>query len=280
MKCFYHSADLDGHCSGAIVKMQFPECEMIGINYGDEFPWESIYHGEVVFMVDFTLQPFSDMKKLNCRSMLTWINHHKTSIDEATREGFLALGGQRLEIGKAGCELTWEWMFPDRAMPTAVWFLGRYDVWQHQESAYILPFQYGMRQFEDTTPNNTALWQELFSDNQSAVMPIVCTGETILNYESKQNAKFCKGFAFETELNGFTAICANRGFSNSKLFDSVYDESKHHLMIQFSRQFGVWNVSLYSTRQDVDCGIIAKSYRGGGHKGAAGFQCQELPFKV
>ena len=38
MKCFYHSADLDGHCSGAIVKMVYPECELIGINYGDKFP--------------------------------------------------------------------------------------------------------------------------------------------------------------------------------------------------------------------------------------------------
>ena len=37
-------------------------------------------------------------------------------------------------------------------------------------------------------------------------------------------------------------------------------------------------VSLYSTREDVDCGAIAKSLGGGGHKGAAGFICDELPW--
>jgi hypothetical protein len=42
MICFYHSADLDGHCSGAIIKKVHPECELIGINYGDEFPWDKV----------------------------------------------------------------------------------------------------------------------------------------------------------------------------------------------------------------------------------------------
>ena len=30
MKCYYHSADLDGHCSGEIVRRRYPECQMIG----------------------------------------------------------------------------------------------------------------------------------------------------------------------------------------------------------------------------------------------------------
>jgi len=47
MKCFYHSVDLDGHCSGAIVKRAYPDCEMIGINYGDKFPWQQVYEGEI-----------------------------------------------------------------------------------------------------------------------------------------------------------------------------------------------------------------------------------------
>jgi len=33
--CFYHSADLDGHCSGAIVRKVFPQAQLVGANYGD-----------------------------------------------------------------------------------------------------------------------------------------------------------------------------------------------------------------------------------------------------
>ena len=109
-----------------------------------------------------------------------------------------------------------------------------------------------------------------------------------MNYEIAQNAKFCKAYTFQTVLmchgreEAYVAICANRGFTNSKLFDSVYDPAKHHLMITFVRlklPSHKWTVSLYSTRDDVDCGEIAKAFGGGGHKGAAGFQCVDLPFE-
>lgn len=33
IRVFYHSADLDGHCSGAIVKYRFPEKD--GVDCGD-----------------------------------------------------------------------------------------------------------------------------------------------------------------------------------------------------------------------------------------------------
>lgn len=278
MKCFYHSADLDGHCSGAIVKEEFSDCEMIGINYGDEFPFDSIEVGEVVFMVDFCLQPFSDMVKLNGMCKLNWIDHHKTAIDEAFKHGFLASGGQLIEDGKAGCELTWLYVFGERKMPKAVELLGRYDVWDHSNEA-TLPFQYGFRQFDDTLPDNRHLWLH-FLGNNDLVSDVVETGTIILDYEASQNMKFCKAYSFELVWGGKSAVCANRGFTNSKLFDSVYDPEKHQLMITFiwKDKSKCWTVSLYSTHDDVDCGLIAKEYGGGGHKGAAGFQCNQLPF--
>ena len=33
--CFYHKADLDGVCSGAIVKHFVPDCELYGFDYGE-----------------------------------------------------------------------------------------------------------------------------------------------------------------------------------------------------------------------------------------------------
>lgn len=281
MKCFYHSADLDGHCSGAIVKMKYPECELIGINYGESIDLNLIDNDEEVYMVDFCLQPFSGMIALNAKAKLHWIDHHaKGSIDEAHSSGFLASGGQLLEVGKAGCELTWEYLFPENKMPLGVFLLGRYDVWDHGVDNNVLPFQYGMRNNHDTRPHNTALWSRVLGSSFE-VSEIVKTGKTIIDYEASQNAKFCQAYAFETEFEGLKAVCANRGFTNSKLFDSVYNAEKHHLMITFCRKklpAKVWTVSLYSTRKDVDCGDIAKRFGGGGHKGAAGFQCDNLPF--
>lgn len=109
----------------------------------------------------------------------------------------------------------------------------------------------------------------------------------------------------------YFAIAVNIGHTNSKVFDVVWrrecpwcsgnDESgllrgarsvctechgtgyiePYDLMITFVRRKDkLWNVSLYSTKPEIDCGEIAKSFGGGGHKGAAGFQCEELPFEI
>jgi len=284
MKCFYHSADLDGHCSGAIIKQKYPECEMIGINYGDEFPWGDIKEGEVVYMVDFCLQPFVDMDRLNSLCNLHWIDHHITAIEESRHPQFLASGGQFLDIGRAGCELTWAYVHGSSKpyeIPWPIYLLGRYDVWDHSDTE-VLPFQYGMRQIEDTLPDNQEMWQKLFR-GETDYLDIVTQGKLILAYEKSQNAKFCNAYAFETSLNGFTAICVNRGFINSKVFDSVFDPAIHALMITFVRMklpARTWRVSVYAETDDIDCSAIAKVYGGGGHKNAAGFQCVDLPFSI
>lgn len=304
--CFYHSADLDGHCSGAIVKYRYPEAVMHPINYGDEFLWDSIHPDEQVFMVDFTLQPFDQMERLNKLCRLTWIDHHKTEVEEAYKRGFIANDGQRIEVGVAACELTFEHVvgLKRNTIPLAVKLLGRYDVWDHSDER-TLPFQYGFRMFPDTRPENQDLWKPLLDGGHQSgfdIAEVIKYGNLILSYEDQQNSKFCKAYAFETVLKipcqtpvcdqfqdtcdgheKYFAICANRGFTNSKLFDSIYDPENHDLMITFCRlkpPSHKWTVSLYSTKSNVDCGSIARIFGGGGHKGAAGFQCETLPFKI
>jgi hypothetical protein len=278
MKCFYHSADLDGNCSGAIVKLFNPECDMIGINYGDAFPWDKITRGEMVFMVDFCLQPFADMERLDQLCNLVWVDHHKTSVEEAHNHVFLAGGGQLLEVGRAGCELTWQFCTSD-PMPRAVFLLGRYDVWDHHNHPGALEFQYGMRNVGDTRPNNQDLWQKyLIEQVGDFTGQTMRNGAALLAYETRQNEMYVKSCAFEVEFDGLRCIAVNKGLTNSLLFKSVYDPEKHDAMLSFVRRPGKWTVSVYADKPEVDASAICKARGGGGHKGAAGFQCAALPF--
>jgi oligoribonuclease NrnB/cAMP/cGMP phosphodiesterase (DHH superfamily) len=273
MKCFYHSADLDGHCSGAIVKMKYPDCELIGINYGDEFPWDSIEPGEVVYMVDFSLQPDTaeQMRKLAGLADLNWIDHHKTAIG---LESIDHIKGLR-KNGEAGCELTWQYCFPDEKMPYSVKLLGRYDVWDHDSDEHILPFQYGMR-LSETRPylsEAQSLWVVGWLD--------VCNeGEVILTYQAQQDAIYAKATAFETELDGLKCIACNKMLTNSLSFKSVWDSEKYDAMIAFGYRKGHWTISLYTDKEGVDVSTVAKERGGGGHKQAAGFQADGLPFRL
>jgi len=274
----------DGHCSGAIVKYKFPECEMFGINYGDGFPWELIKEGEIVFMVDFALQPFNpDMIKLMDFCELVWIDHHKSAIAEwegcvDDRQRLWLQGARCLDNSEAGCKLTWDYLF-DTEAPRAVQLLSEYDVWNHTDDD-TLPFQFGLRQYE-THPNEQVFWRQLFEvEGLNPLDQIIGEGTIILQYQATENKKRCSACAFETELDGLKCIALNQMLTNSQIFDSVWDAEKYDAMLTFGFRKGSWTVSLYSDKDDVDVSVIAKNRGGGGHKGAAGFQCQDLPFKL
>lgn len=273
---FYHSADLDGHCSGAICKYAMPEAILHGINYGDPFPWDEIKQYDWVYMVDFSLQPFEDMRKLAQIANLTWIDHHKSAMEEHQANYFDVMGTRQTD--KAACELTWEYFKTD-PIPLAVFRLGRYDIWKHQEHEGCLEFQYGMR-MHDTDPRSFSamrMWKQLFSHSLT-LNKITNEGALLLRYEREQNKKFADAYAFETELDGLKCIAVNKGFTNSLVFESVYDEAKHDAMLSFAYRGGRWTCSLYATKTEIDVSVICKARGGGGHKGAAGFQCDTLPF--
>ena len=282
MKCFYHSADKDGHCSGAIVKMVYPECEMIGINYGQPFPWDSIQADDVVFMVDFSLQPFSEMVRLkNTCATLVWIDHHKSAIEERDLTG-VQFGGIQL-VGKAGCELTWDFLIDriDINTPRAVYLLGRYDVWDWMNHPGAMEFQKGMWQF-DTDPNNSDFWDRIFTDDD-LVEEIIHNGGLLLAADKKNNEMYLRACGFETMLDGLRVLAVNKALVNSTLFDSGYDPERHDAMVSFCWYRDKWTVSVYAdakTHPEVDAAVICKKYGGGGHKGASGFQCDTLPFEL
>lgn len=146
----YHHNDLDGICSGAIMKYKYPNIKLIGLSH-DEVLNVSIEEGEEVIIADISL-PLYNMKGISKKTNgnLTWIDHHKSSISDYNE--FIKTEPFKIkivhEIGIAACELTWKTLFPDVPVPFAVQLLSSYDVWDKTRFDWdklILPFQYGMR---------------------------------------------------------------------------------------------------------------------------------------
>jgi uncharacterized protein len=291
MKCFYHSTDLDGICSGAIIKYVHPECKMFGINYGQVFPIDEIQKEETVYMVDFGLQPISELISLdtyikNINGKFVWIDHHKSAIDDAKAQNFDPIGLRR--VGDAACELVWEYMVNEkenrtieisRTVPTGVKLLGRYDVWDLTFNENVSTFQYGMQ--SENAIVDSELWKLIFMNDHETIERLCNNGKVIQGFQKIKDAQYVGFYSFGTTLNGLRAIAVNRGNTGSTIFNSVWDEDKYDLMITFVKiPSGKWTVSLYSTKKHIDCGAIAKSFGGGGHVGAAGFQIDTLPFKM
>jgi len=277
VKCFYHKTDFDGVCSAAIIKHFFPDCEMYPITHGEEFPIEIINDDkEIVFMVDYCLQPFRQMELLRLACNLNWIDHHSSAI-EAHKKSGLHITGMR-EVGKGACELVWEFLQPGKEMPLAIKLLGRYDVWDFTDEN-VLPFQYGLRSMKDMMNPENQRWVFLLEDDRwddNVLKSIVRDGQTVLRYVEINDEKYINRYAFEGTFLDYNAIFCNIGGGSMKVFDSIYDHDRHQIMVKFVRTAKSWTVSLYTKFDDIDCGAIAKSLGGGGHPRAAGLQCKDL----
>lgn len=292
IKCFYHKPDLDGHCSGALVKYLIqnnltkqglgPEVELAPIGYEDIFPFDELA-GDTVILVDFSL-PYDDMKKLEKSvKRVIWIDHHKSSIQELED---LNYEGTR-STGKAACQLVLDYFAKPEAASknwTFVEWLGLYDSWkwvEHPDAQNILAFQYGMRINHTDPAENFPFWNVLFkaalNDEATSKLFIVRTteaGKNVIKYQEQYDKDYIKYYGFETEFEGYSAFAVNRDRGGSQSFgDLIY---KYDICLSYAFNGSIYVVSLYSKKIDVS--TTAKAYGGGGHSGASGFEkeCMEI----
>jgi len=278
MITFYHGVDLDGQCSGAIVRAAMKECKedvrLFPINYKDDFPFDEIQRDEEVVIVDFSLQKGGEFERLlEITQNVIWIDHHKTSI-EKHKHLSCRLNGIRVNDRPAACVLTWQYFFTDIPVPPVVQLLGDYDTWTFQFGEDTNRLQNGIRLF-NTLPDSPEWVRWL--DPQYYPVEEIRQGEACLRYRNNYYESLIKAWSFRTVFEGYKAIAINAGSVSSQLFDSVKDD--FDIMIPFVFDGRKYTVSLY-TKKDIDVSEIAVKYGGGGHEKAAGFQCAELPFAI
>lgn len=291
MKVFYHN-DMDGRASAAIVFMsefvnQFktltefykgediPKCpQFYEMDYNKEFPSSNIVFNENVIIVDYT--PNKEEQKLLCSktSNIIWIDHHKSTIDD--EENILKQYQGKRKTDKAACKLTWEFYFPNEPVPHSIELIEDYDIWKF-EFEETNKFQSGISLY-DTHPTSK-IWRKLLYPICEG-HEIIEQGETILQYREQTNEKIIDRYAFYTNLDGYKVVACNSPLSNSQLFDSLFGSNfDFDIMSVFVFDGEKYSVSLYTSKKNIDVSKIAKMYGGGGHKGAAGFVCKELPFE-
>ena len=281
--CVYHKADFDGQCAAAIIAQKFPDAVLVPFDYGCEINTKQFINNKVIF-VDCALQPFSLMESLALTCDLTWIDHHKTAIEEYEKS--LVIYNDLCDIGIihahvdikfSGCELAWKWAFPETQMPEAVRLVGRYDIWDLSvPEAWV--FQCGLRTLEldPLTGNGLKNWHEVFGFH-NWINELLKIGREIQKYSRNHNKDLCKS-AFEANVAGLRCICLNVGRASSQVFESMWDKEKYDAMLAFCNvQNKFWKITLYTDKEGIDVGAVAKSMGGGGHKQAAGWQFDTLP---
>jgi len=261
---YYHRADLDGKCSGAIAYLHYGDKAVYhGVDYED-CPINLDPEAELNLFLDFSPQG-TPRDQLPANLMV--IDHHKTSI---------GLPGT-IDTTKAACVLTWEHFFPDKPLPFAVELIGAADTWQKDRpdwESMVNPFC--MTLLTENWAITYSEWRHLFQDD-TTVTWLANDGRLMLRCVNRMQAALIKQQAFTFDFEGYRFLTVIGGEKGSHRFKSIWDPTKYDgmMVIQFING-NLWKYSLYADDSDMDMSDIAKKYGGGGHKGAAGFQLPVL----
>jgi len=278
MLCIYHMADHDGKGSAAIVKRTLENVKCVGYNYDLQIPYEEIEKHDEIVMCDVSF-PIEYMFELNEKKKLTWIDHHVSAItkyDEMMATGkYKPIEGLR-RSGTAAIVLTWEYYHEKEEVPEVVKLLGLNDIFDLRDKR-VRPFEYAVQAMGVNRPEDK-VWDKLLSPDFD-IDETVKNGEAILNFIKVRNFRLSRGMSFETHINGLRCICANMARGYSEFFDSLDNIKKYDVKITFyMNKQQKWNLSFYSSKDNVDCSKIAAEFGGGGHAGAAGASSlDELP---
>jgi uncharacterized protein len=282
MICLYHGIDLDGWCSAAIIQEKYPDCKLIPYNYGRSIA--DLPTDEDVILVDISVSMETFRKYLEEGRRVVWIDHHLSAI--RTFDSDLRYDVQNnknfkfsLDPKKAACELTWEYINPNKKMPEAVRLLGRYDCFGHigtAEEFAVLTFQLAAR--AKWFDPKTAVQALRISNEEIAQMTV--DGLAIYNYLKVEADLAYKNLGFPLVIEGYKFIAFNKDRFNPINFDLNYNKDGYDGAASFHYADKRWNFSLYSMSPDVDCSVICKKLGGGGHKGAAGFVTQNIELYV
>lgn len=307
--CIYHSKDLDGWMSAAIVKKWFEESRnnfymwdlnmnthvllekstakpenvlhFLGWHYGDPIPDLSSYEEIIMCDISFPEKAMEELYSIQVKEhgdSFIWIDHHISAINVNSD----AIPGNR-NTKFAACELTWQYFFPNKKMPEIVRLLGRYDCFGHkgtEEEQDVLEFQYGARSYiENYNEAYTQLHQgiDLIQDAGSSIYEYLCV-------EAKQTYALGFPIILKEPFVGVHGsgkddrkfLCVNRNRFNPVNFGIDYHADGYDGVACFWYEKGKWAFSLYNANGLVDCSVIAKSFGGGGHKGASGFVVDDL----
>lgn len=281
---FYHSKDYDGIASGEVCRYflnkQGIEPIMIGFDYGETLT-ATPNANDTVYLVDLSAKELMDHPNL------IWIDHHISAIMEY---------GQRLPLGYridgvAACRLCWQWFTENKNLPSKYHYverhvmepylltlLGEYDIWdKHDSNAEYL--QLGLKKAEKDFD-----FQKFFRDydenrnnNFDRILELCGDGRTIQQYLEARDAELMQTMAFDRSFEGLRVKCYN-GRGNSITF-KIFDENDDvdcYCMFYFNGNRYKYSLYHHPKHTDYDLSMIAKKYGGGGHKGACGFETENL----
>lgn len=276
----YHNncADGFGAAWAAYKKFGADGAEYLPMNYNDprvelndehlNFPTNLA--GRDVYILDFSFKPEVIDTMLKVTNYVTWIDHHLTAFKDFNFDPTQRIEHSDPELNwdvildpnKSGCVLAWEHFHPNTEAPSLLEYIQDRDLWlwKYKNTKALAT---GLRSKPFTFD-----WFDQANDNVG----------NVINKGEAMNELFDQQLADITKKHIPTLIGDQLGHSVN--CTPQFASEAGNILAKASGTFGMtWvinnkgmaNVSLRSVG-DYDVSAIAKTFGGGGHRNAAGFE--------
>lgn len=262
----YHSPCPDGFTAAWAIWLIHPEAEFVQGVYGH--PPIDVTDRDVI-MVDFSYKRDVTMKLIQAARSTLILDHHKTA--EAELAG---LDVATFDMNKSGARLAWDHFHPGIEAPTLVKYVEDRDLWRfslkdsEDINSYIMSWPYD---FEVWNKTATEL-AEGSLDSRIGLIHVALKGAAINRKQTRDIEEIIGVCKHRAVIGGHEVWCANLPYTMASQGCNLMAEGEPFAASYYCRGDGKYVYSLRSHEGGADVSEIAKSYGGGGHKHAAGFE--------
>jgi len=227
-----------------------------------------------------------------------WIDHHAPIIKESHQQGFDDIEGLR-DTTRSAILNAYKYLYDpfdekynNKTLPEYFRILSGWDSFTYEQEGYSLDYVRNVNVGTNITfkLNITAIIEvvnKILNDNdygEYIIDGLYDKGQSINEYEDEKNRQLIDNYGDYTWTVDGRPACALflQGPSSSLIFESCLPHTKNGIVFKRDK-YGYWVISLYNTKREYDkefhCGeYLKKTYKGGGHAGAAGCTILEKQF--
>ena len=252
----YHANCTDGFGSAfSAWKLLGNRAEYYACSHGDKPP---CVKGKNVVILDFSFSNKVTKKLIKEANNLLVIDHHKSAMVELHD-----ISNTIFDMSKSGATMSWEFFHPGKEPPKFIQYITDRDLWKWE-----LPYSKEFSAAFDMVPFEFEEFEKFEDD--SVFDDAVKRGSYILAYSKTVVKKVCDK-ATHKKYKGLDVLVVNSSHWMSEIGAKLSPDCDFALIWYYDHDEQRTKVSLRSFHDHVDVSEIAKDFKGGGHRKAAGF---------
>lgn len=256
----YHHNCPDGFGAAWAAWRHFLDrAEYVPMTYGRKLP---LTLAPVVYLVDFCL-PRPELERLAAAGhTVQVIDHHKTNAADA--EGW---PHAVFDMERSGAMLTWRFFHPATPIPKLIEYVQDRDLWR-----FMLPASRAVGAWLESWPYDFVTWTGLAQRIEGDFGGVAAEGGALVRFKA-QRVKVMADSCRWIRIGGQKVPAANASVFFSEVGEELClrNPAVPFAAYWFDRADGSRQWGLRS-KHGFDVSEVAKTYGGGGHQAASGFQ--------